>query len=740
MAGRRAAEAGARRGAAPPSESYSPKNEACSVVTARVGSGVNQPNRMKRGPKSDGGWNAATAVGRPWWRNDWLSGAALMALTVLAYQGVRHAGFIWDDDMHVTANPVVVGPLGWTEIWTSRAARYFPLTLTTFRIEHALWGLDPVAYHAVNVLLHGACAVILWRVLRGLRVWGAWMGAALWALHPVQVETVAWVTELKNTQSCLFYLVCAGFFLRWLAASSGEATGRRRWSYGLMLVSGAMAMASKSSTVVLPVVLCLCAWWMEGRWRWRRAGALSPLFLMAALSGALSLWTQNLEGAQGGVWVRSLGERVAVAGNVIWFYLGKLLWPHPLVFIYPRWSVDGGHVASYVPVAAAGAVLASLWWCRKGRLKPVFFAFAYFLAALAPVLGLLDQFFWRYSFVGDHFQYLASMGPLALAGAGLEALLGRLPAAGSVLKPLGAAALLTSLGLITLRQGPKYDSSEALWRDTLSANPAAWMAHNNLGAELLRRGQVAEAVGHFRKSLEIEPRNLFAEINLGDGLLQLGRTEEAIAHDTEALKMDPGNVAARSNLGAALLQAGRTGEAIVQFKGAAEEAPQFAKARIGLGTAYLQAGRSDEAVEEFTQALASDPDDYATLTNLGAALAQRGRLEPAEAAFQKALRIAPTFATARTDLGNVRMQEGRLDEAIAEYEAALKADPRSAVTHNNIAFAFLQKRRFDQAIAHYEAALALNPDYPEARRNLKTARSEKQRADSVFFDPPDRLR
>jgi protein O-mannosyl-transferase len=693
---------------------------------------------MSRRPKKDidretagQGAPAGPGQGDSSWRWDWLPGLALLVMTLIAYERVRHAGFIWDDEMHVTENPSIVGPMGLKDIWTTRAARYFPLTLTTFWIEHALWGLNPLPYHVVNVFMHGACAMVLWRVLRSLRSRGAWLGAAIWTLHPVQAETVAWITELKNTQSCLFYLLAVLFFVKWLAAAGSETQGSRPWSYALALICAALAMASKSSTVVLPIVLCLCAWWTSGRWRWRSLIALSPVFLMSLASSALSLWTQHLEGANDPAWARTLSERIAVAGKVIWFYIGRLLWPNHLVFIYPRWHVDWTHAASYLPSAAACGMLLILWWKRDGRLKPAFFAFAYFLVALLPVLGLVDQYFWRYSFVGDHFQYLASIGPLSLAAAAITTALG-LPRKGRpVLMPLLCGTLLSVLGVLTTRECPKYYDSQTLWRSTIAENPGAWMAHNNLGAELMHAGRIDEAVAHFQRSLEIEPNNVSAHSNLGDGLSQLGRTDEALAHYNRALEIDPLNIAAQNNLGAALLQLGRIEEAVPHLQKALEANPGFARARINLGTAYLQAGRTDEAVAQFNEALVADPGNFSTITDLGAAFVQKGQLEQALTQFQRALEINPNFATALTDLGNVLLQQGHLDEAIARYQKALLVDPNSAVTHNNLAFALLQKGRLDAAIAHYRRALEIRPDYPEARRNLGVALLEKRRADQV---------
>jgi len=200
-----------------------------------------------------------------WFRCDWFWGLILILSVILTYTPVWHAGFIWDDAQHLTTNPCIVGPLGLKEIWTTSAADICPFTFTTFWVEHALWGLAPLPYHLVNVLLHAACAVLLWRVLRSLRVQGAWLGAAIWTLHPVEVESVAWITEMKNTESGLFFLLSILFFVRWLRARGVERRTGDGWNYRLTLFFAALAMASKSSTVILPVVLSLCVWWMEGR-------------------------------------------------------------------------------------------------------------------------------------------------------------------------------------------------------------------------------------------------------------------------------------------------------------------------------------------------------------------------------------------------------------------------------------------------------------------------------------------
>ena len=466
---------------------------------------------------------------RSWFRHDWIWGLILILSVILTYTPVWQAGFIWDDDAHLTANPCIVGPLGLKEIWTTSAADICPLTLTTFWVEHALWGLGPLPYHLVNVLMHGACAVLLWRVLRSLRVQGAWLGAALWALHPVAVESVAWITEMKNTESGLFFLLSILFFVRWLRARDLDGRTGGGWNYTLTLLFAALAMASKSSTVILPVVLCLCAWWMEGRWRWRNVARVLPIFLMSIAASALSIWTQGLALAQAVTdpqLVRTWPERLATAGDAVWFYLGKLLWPHPLITIYPRWQIDTTQWVSYLPLLAVIVILSIFWLKRELWSRACFFAFAYFIAALLPVLGLIDNPIFRFSLVFDHFQYLGSIGPLALAGTGLawfsDFIIPKKPWLQSTL----CAGLLLILGMASWQRTWAYESQETLWTDTLAKNPNSWLGHCNLGLALFQKGQVDDAIAQYQKAVEIYPNYVAAHYNLGNALLQKGQLDD----------------------------------------------------------------------------------------------------------------------------------------------------------------------------------------------------------------------
>ena len=628
----------------------------------------------------------------------------------MAYAPIWHAGFIWDDDIILTANPCIVGPLGLKEIWTTSAADICPLALTTFWVEHALWGLGPLPFHLVNVLMHGACAVLLWQVLRSLRIQGAWLGAALWALHPVEVESVAWITEMKNTESALFFLLSILFFVKCLSPENvaqqpattklpvrERVSVRNASAYAVCLLFGALAMASKSSTVVLPVVLCLCAWWLEGGWHWRNVVRVVPMFLMSIAASAVSLWTQGLQlaTAPDPQWVRPWSQRLAAAGDAVWFYLGKLIWPDPLITIYPRWQIDAGQWISYLPLLAVIFLFSVLWLKRRSRYagpRACFFAFAYFLTALLPVLGLIDNSIFRYSMVFDHLQYLASIGPLALAGAGLaraaELVLPKRPRLQSAL----CAGLLLILGMASWQRSWVYKDQETLWTDTLAKNPNCWLGYNNLGLTFLEKGQAEEALEQFQKALEINPNYAEAHTNLGLAFFQKGQAEEALEQFQKALEINPNNAEAHTNLGNALFRSGQLSEAIAQLQRTVQIYPDYAVGHYNLGVAFFQEGKFDEAIAQFEKAVEINPNYAEAHANLGNALFRKEQLTEAIEQFEIAIKINPKFAQARANLGVAFFQNGQLDDAIAQFQEALRLNPNLSGVREVLAKALESKK------------------------------------------------
>ena len=561
-------------------------------------------------------------------RRSFIAVLGLMALVFVAYMRVWHAGFIWDDDDHLTRNPCIIGPLGFAAIWTSSRAVYYPLVLTSFWVQHAIWGLNPMPYHVVDVALHAACAVLLWRVLKRLGVTGAWLGAAIWALHPVQVESAAWITEQKNTQSCFFYLLAILFFLRWLASSGARLPRARK--YGAALLCATLAILSKSSTVMLPVVLGLCWWWMDGRWRWRNTFWLIPFLMISGAASGWTIWEQKYANHALGVeWSQTWPQRAVIAGKDIWFYLWKLVWPHPLTFIYPVWNTDASRLTGYLPLIAMALGLFLLWLARNGHLRPVFFAASYFVISLFPVLSFFNVYFFRYSFVGDHFQYLASIGPLALAGAGITWGARWVGGEEGLVYPAFSGALLIVLGMLTWLQCGVYTNLETLWRGTLADNPNAWIAHFNLGDILVRQGHLDEAVAEYREHLALMPASEEGLGNLANVLLMQGHTDEAVVEYGKLLQIDPDSPEGHGDLSAALLRQGHVDEAIAEAQKAVELARHTNDSGEGhndasmlriLAAAYARAGRYAEAIGADKMAL--QRAESQSNTALAAALSQ----------------------------------------------------------------------------------------------------------------------
>jgi len=679
---------------------------------------------------------SAKRESRRWlWHRHWLAALFLVAMIVTAYARARSGGFIWDDESHLTQNPCIVGPLGLKEIWTSTRAVYYPLVLTSFWGLHKLVGLSPSPYHILNVLMHAGSAVLLWRVLRQLAVRGAWLGAALWALHPVMVQSVAWITELKNTQSCLFYLLSILCFLKFDTESQPS---RRWWRFGGAVLFFILAITSKPSTVMLPVVLALCVWWRKGRIRRRDVVALVPFTLISALASVWTIWEQKFHaGAVGAEWAQRWPERIIVAGRAIWFYLGKLVWPHPLVFIYPRWEINSAQLTAYLPLLAALAALAALWLIRGKWSRPVFFAAAYFVISLFPVLGFFSVYFFRYSFVSDHFQYLASMGPLALAGAGIASLIGRLPSelasntdatqfsAGNTVATrwtyfLGAAViglLLLMLGVLTWRQSAIYHDVVTLYTATLAKNPGCWMAHYNLGIALHDQGETDQAITHYRQAIALRSNYAEAHYNLGRLLAEKGEFSDAITHYEKALAINPADAEAHNNLGATLFQSGRIDDAIPHYQKALEIQPNYAAASCNLANALLSKGDTDGAIGYYLAGLALSPNQADAQYNLATALLRKGRTDEAIVHYKKTLELRPEIADAHANLGSALLGKGRVQEAIAQYRNALGIAPENVAAQSNLAWLLATSsdpslRNGPEAVLLAEGASRLSDGHP----------------------------
>ncbi|MSU47555.1 MAG: tetratricopeptide repeat protein, partial [Opitutus sp.] len=521
---------------------------------------------------------------------------------------------------------------------------------------------------------------------------GAWLGAALWALHPVQVESVAWISELKNTQSAVFFLSAVWWFLGW-----SDSEGRRD-CYVSALVCAVFAVLSKPSAVMLPIALALCVWWRRGTVRRRDILVLAPFFALSAIVSGWTIWEQKFHsGAVGVEWNQTFPERLAIAGRAVWFYLGSLVWPDSLNFIYPRWEIDAVRPLAFLPLAAALGVAVFLWHRRNGWLRPVFFAAAFFVALLFPVLGFFNIYFFRYSFVSDHFQYLASIGPVALAGAAVVRLAPRRAVA------VASAILIVFAGL-TWCHSTDFTDNETLWRTTLARNATANMAWLNLGASLAKQGRDDEAISSFLRAAAIRPDDAEARNDAGWGLIAAGYPAAAIPLLEHVLRFKPEHAEAHNNLGNALRKLGRLEEALTHYARSLELRPNSADARNNLGGALAGLARLPEAISQFENALRLAPDFVPAQANLGTALGLAGRWADAVGPLQEAARLQPDYPDAQAKLAVALANTGRPGEAVLHFENALRQNRDAAEIHRNFGQVLESLGRTREAAEHFDAA------------------------------------
>ncbi len=434
-----------------------------------------------------------------------LAGAiAIVASCFTAYIPAIESGYIWDDDQYVTANPLLSAPDGLYRIWfsTDSPSQYFPLVYTTFRTEYKLWGLNPAGYHAVNVAIHCINALLLWVILRRLSIPGAWLASAIFALHPVHVESVAWVTERKNTLMLLFSLLS---ILCWVKFIFDNQTSQKAiLLYACSLIFCALSLFSKTTACMLPAALVLILWLKNSPITVKRWLQILPYVAMGIGDGLLVMWWERHHQGTGFVnFGFSVTEKVLIAGRALWFYLWKLVWPVNLTFSYPRWNIDATDVWQYAWPVSFAAVMAAAWLLRKRTGRGIPTAIIFFPAILLPMLGFFSLYTFVYTFVADHYQYMASIGPIAIA-AGITAMVYRRFGENAKFVIVSAAGvLLITLGVLTWRQCGIYKNSDTLWADTLNKNPDSWLAHGQIGESLFRQDKFDEALIHLDRQLEL---------------------------------------------------------------------------------------------------------------------------------------------------------------------------------------------------------------------------------------------
>jgi tetratricopeptide (TPR) repeat protein len=630
----------------------------------------------------------------------WLQAAILAAAVILAFQPAWHAGFIWDDDVYVTHNRLLTASDGLQRIWFSRdsPSQYFPMVYTVLRMERDAWGLAPAGFHWVNILLHAANALLLFTLLRRLRLPAPWLAAAIFALHPVQVESVAWITELKNVLS-LFFCLLTG--LAWVKFAEDR---RGAWKfYAAALVLQALALLAKSTACTWPVALLLILWLQRKPISVQRVWHITPFFAMGLLMGVVSIWWErNHQHTVGDAYTIDYIHRLLIASRAIWFYAAKLIWPFDLSFSYERWQISASDPLQYIwPLAC---VVAAILICRDGRAMKA--AALFFAVMLAPMLGFIMQYAFRYSFVADHYQYVASIGPLVLIAVALDKFLASFGQA----KILIYACVLLVLGGLTWRQCRNYYDSETLWRATLETTPASTIARNNLSQARLDKGRLDESMVLSREVLAGHPHDEVAQNNLGFALLEKGSVNESISCFEQAIAAQPNAPNPYYNLGRAWLKIGRAEAAITNFQIAIRLQPDFAEAYCNLGYALLQAGRVPEAITNYQQAITLEPDYALAHNDLGSIQLRLGDTNQARIHFERAVALAPEFVEARYNLGGILLAGGQLDQALSQYEKVSELRPRLTEAHvmlGKVAAAYARAGQMNRAIAVATHALEL---------------------------------
>ena len=678
----------------------------------------------------------------------------VFAATLAAYLPAMRCGFVWNDGDYVTRSDLQTGS-GLGRIWFEVGAteQYYPVLHSTFWLEHRLWGDAAAGYHVINILLHAISACLLVVILR--RLWGrrsppgtpgeladasgpappcdaALFAGLIFALHPVCVESVAWISEQKNTLSTVFYLAAVLAYLHFADGndipdgSPALPSFRRRLSYVGASVLFTLALLTKTVTATLPATLLIILWWKRGRLNWRRdVLPLVPWFILGGASGLFTAWVEkNYIGAEGTAFALTIVGRSLLAGRALWFYIGKFLWPHPLMFIYPRWQIEPGAWWQYLFPFGILALAAGCWLARRRTRAPLA-ALLLMVAALAPVLGFLNVYGFLFSYVADHWTYLAILPLAAVTAATWGKWCGQRGFAPWAI----AVMILGSCAILTWRQIEGYRDEATLYRVILKLNPTAWLAHSNLGILLADAHRLPEAIAEYEAALRLNPDNAQAHNNLGNAFNRTGRTAEAIDQYRQALRLQPGFAEAHNGLGNVLIRGGRMREAIAEFEEAIRLNPTFAEPHINLGNLLFREDRNDAAIAQYREGLRLNPGSAEAHCGFGTALERKRLIAEAIAQYQEALRIAPDLADAHNDLGNALLGRGQTGEAIVQYQEALRIAPHVAEIHRNLAVALYRGGQTVEAAKQFAEALRLQPDDIQARRGWEMSRRATGRPD-----------
>ena len=537
----------------------------------------------------------------------WLKTALIVATTLWVYSPAFHGQWLMDDQLYLPDNPLLHDPARLWKIWFAPGSfiEYYPVEESVQWVQWQLWGTDTFGYHLTNVVLQIINALLVWRLLTKFNLSLAWLGGLIFAIHPVQVESVTWIAELKNTLSLTPFLLA---MLAWIDYEERGRASDYAWALGLFLT----AMLCKISVSPFPALILLYAWWKRGRVSQNDLKAAVPflvisltLIVMTVLTGA---WFRELHHTTPEpIPLGGLFQRLAYSGAALVFYFFQFFWPVHLLPFYPQWTFSSFALRQFFPWLAVLA--GALWFWRERRSwgRHALLGFGFFFLFIAPFLGFIGISYMTFTRVMDHFLYLPIIGLIGLTVAVLGQIGERLT---PKFRPIGAGLLAVVMGAMILKShayAGAFVSREATNLYVLARDPAVWVAHNNIGVIYLDSGRMKDAAAEFAQAVALNPAYAPAHNNLGNALIQMGQVDQAIEHYRIALRLNPDYAEAHNGLGNALLQAGALPEAQAQCETALQLNPDYVEAHCTLGLILAKQGRIPEAIEQFESALKLQP-------------------------------------------------------------------------------------------------------------------------------------
>jgi len=569
--------------------------------------------------------------------NTAIQSGLIVLLAFVVYFPILKSDFVSiDDPVLITKNPILRTAEGLKAIWLDPRSQplYCPIVSTAFWIQYHLWGLQPAGYHITNILFHAASAIVLLLILMRLSVPGAWLASLIFLIHPLQVESVAWVAELKNILSGFFSLISVWIFFRFNPPDEKQSEPGSHIFYAIALFLFFCALLSKPTASTVAPALLLVYWWKRGRIIPQDILYIAPMFILGVMMGLLAIWIESslniMEGLNAGNQGSnniSIIERVLIAGHAIWFYVSKIFWPVHLTCFYSRWKINPTALSQYFYPITAIIVIVSLWLRRNKIGRGPITAVLIFAGVLAPFLGFIDYSTMWYSFATDHFQYMACIGLIVLASASGVELFGKF---GQNLERIGqtsATLVILSLSLLSFKQGNFYKHSENLLINNIKISPDSPVAQANIGLSYYQKGQLDKAISYYREAIRLWPGYGEAQNNLGIALMTEGKLEDAAPYFYESLKTNPKKAMVHFNLGYTLAQMGKLDDALVEFNAGLALEPQSAEARYNLGNVYLLKGNLDAAIQQYMEALRIKPNYAYASESLSYALAKKNEIQ-----------------------------------------------------------------------------------------------------------------